>query len=190
MHVTARFPFWSRCRRIPPLAGAVAILVCALSLSSVLPLRGETVPAPQKKKIVGATARITEVSSGLTFAARIDTGAKTSSIHTEKWEIKDPAPQPWDNVGKSIRFRIANEEGESEWIETTVASRVRMRSSVQDDGDYHGRYKVRLQLECNGVKKRVLVTLNDRSGMEYPLLIGRNFLRKDFLVDVDINNDD
>jgi len=30
----------------------------------------------------------------------------------------------------------------------------------------------------------VLVTLNDRTDMEYPLLVGRNYLRGDFLVDV------
>jgi hypothetical protein len=35
------------------------------------------------------------------------------------------------------------------------------------------------------VRKEVLVTLNDRTSMEYPLLVGRNFLQSDFLVDVD-----
>jgi hypothetical protein len=32
------------------------------------------------------------------------------------------------------------------------------------------------------------VTLNDRTDMEFPLLIGRNFLRDDFLVDVSKKN--
>jgi hypothetical protein len=34
------------------------------------------------------------------------------------------------------------------------------------------------------VEKKVLVTLNDREQMKYPLLLGRNFLRDDFLVNV------
>jgi hypothetical protein len=33
-----------------------------------------------------------------------------------------------------------------------------------------------------------MVSLNDRTDMEYPLLIGRNFLRGDFLVDVEKSN--
>jgi hypothetical protein len=37
-------------------------------------------------------------------------------------------------------------------------------------------------------EKKVLVTLNDRTDMEFPLLIGRNFLRGDFLVDVEKND--
>jgi hypothetical protein len=35
----------------------------------------------------------------------------------------------------------------------------------------------------------VLVTLNDRTSMDYPLLVGRNFLHGDFLVDVDMDKD-
>ena len=52
------------------------------------------------------------------------------------------------------------------------------------------RYKVPLTLRWKGIEKKVLVTLNTRNGMKYPLLLGRNFLRGDFLVDVDIDNDD
>ena len=40
------------------------------------------------------------------------------------------------------------------------------------------------------MEKEVLVTLNNRQHMEYPLLIGRNFLHGDFLVDVELNSDD
>ena len=39
-------------------------------------------------------------------------------------------------------------------------------------------------MQWKDFRKEVLVTLNDRTDMEYPLLLGRNFLRGDFLVDV------
>ena len=171
------------------LAGQVALLATPILLICALPLMGKTVSS-KKKHVIGATARIKEVSTGLEFAARIDTGAKSCSIHVDKWEIKDPDPKPLRNVGKSIRFLVANDEGESDWIETIVAGRVRIRNSAQNNGAYHGRYKVRLTLEWEGVKKEVLVTLTDRAGMEYPLLIGRNYLRGDFLVDVEKDSDD
>jgi hypothetical protein len=164
---------------------------CLLALSFVgtLAAEGESV-AKRPKRTIGSTATITEVSSGLPFAARIDTGAKSCSLHVEKWEIKDPERQAVDNIGKSIRFQIKNDEGETEWIETIVAGRVRIKSSVHKDGDTQGRYKVRLTLQWKDFKKDVLVSLTDRADMEYPLLIGRNFLRDDFVVDVSLDSDD
>ena len=65
---------------------------------------------------------------------------------------------------------IENEKGDQAWIEAVIAGRVRVRSCVQSEDDYHGRYKVLLPLEWNGVKKEVLVTINDRTDMDYPLL--------------------
>lgn len=155
-----------------------------------LAAQGDTVAKQTPKQVIGATATVTEVTSGLPFSARIDTGATTCSIHALKWEIEDPARVPKKNVGKPIRVQIANEKGETAWVDGVIAARVRVRSSVQDEDDYHGRYKVLLPLEYNGVKKDVLVTINDRTNMEYPLLVGRNFLRGDFVVDVDVENPD
>jgi hypothetical protein len=43
---------------------------------------------------------------------------------------------------------------------------------------------VYLTISRQGVEKRVLVNLNDRSAMKFGLLLGRNWLESDFLVDV------
>jgi hypothetical protein len=180
---------WSRRRAAAKWAGRTALLVVPFWFATVFPTKGDTVAA-QSKHIIGATATFTEASSGLTFAARVDTGAPTCSIHAEKWEIENRAKRPLENVGKPIRVLIKNEKGDQAWIDTVVAGRVRVRSSVQNEDDYHGRYKVVLPLEWNGVKKEVLVTINDRTDMDYPLLVGRNFLRGDFLVDVERDNRD
>jgi hypothetical protein len=94
------------------------------------------------------------------------------------------------NIGKTVRFLIKGATGKSEWIETTIAGAVRVKSSVFKDGEFDRRYKVRLTLRWKDVEKEVLVTLNDRTDMAYPVLIGRNFLRGDFLVDVAKRNDD
>ncbi len=175
-------------------AGKIGLLAVPLWLLCVLSLKGESkgesvVKRPQKHTI-GATATITEGSTGIPFSARIDTGATTCSIHVEKWEIEKRSRRPSENVGKPIRLQIQNEKGDRAWIETVVAGRVRVRSSVQKEEDYHGRYKVLLPLEWKGFKKEVLVSINDRTDMAYPLLIGRNFLRDDFLVDVSLDNPD
>ncbi len=146
--------------------------------------------AKPTKQIIGATATIVETTSGLPFAARVDTGATTCSIHAVKWEIEGHARHPAKNVGKPIRVLIQNEKGDQAWIDSVVAGRVRVRSSVQSEDDYHGRYKIHLPLAWDGVTKDVLVTINDRTDMDYPFLIGRNFLQGDFLVDVDRDSDD
>jgi hypothetical protein len=143
---------------------------------------------PGTKHVIGATAFITETTTGLPFAARIDTGAASCSLHVEEIKIQDESANPVQNVGKPIRFLIKNEKGDSKWIETTVARVVRIRSATQKDGDLDSRYKVRLTLGWEDFRKEVLVTLNDRTEMAYPLLIGRNFLRGDFLVDVEKDN--
>ena len=169
--------------------GRIAAWAVLLWCVSVLPIRGDTV-AEQTKQIIGATTTIVEGTSGLPFAARVDTGATSCSIHAVKWEIEDHARRPARNVGKPIRVLIRNEQGDEAWIESVVAGRVRVRSSVQGEDDYHGRYKVQLPLEWAGVKKDVLVTINDRTDMDFPLLIGRNFLHGDFLVDVELDGDE
>ncbi|MGD9632681.1 MAG: RimK/LysX family protein [Pirellulales bacterium] len=163
---------------------AVAALVVPLCLAVTFPMKGDVMP-PTSKHVIGATATITELTTGLPFSARIDTGAASCSIHTIKWEIKDPAKRPADNVGKPIRLLIKNDQGDEKWIDTVIAGRVRIRNSALDDEDYHGRYKVKLPFEWNGFKKEVEVTINDRTEMEFPLLMGRNYLSGDFVVDVD-----
>jgi hypothetical protein len=177
--------FWHRSHVLGPAPLLLALLVpvgCADSF-------GETT-STQPKHIIGATAVLTEVSTGISFDARIDTGAKTCSLDVEEMEIKDEARRRSSNVGKPIRFLVKGKEGKSKWIETTIAGAVRIRSSSQTDGKYDHRYKVRLTFEWKGFRKEVLVTLNDRGRMDYPLLVGRDYLRDDFLVDVAQDNED
>jgi len=164
---------------------AGAILVAALVLGGTNLLRGQESVSETDKLIIGATAIVKEASTGIPFQARIDTGAKSCSLHVEKLEIVDEAPGRLRNIGKTVRFLIKGENGKAEWIESKIVAAVRIKSSVFKNGEFDRRYKVRLILQWKDFSKQVLVTLNDRTEMSYPLLIGRNFLRGDFLVDVD-----
>src|SRR5262245_42525127 len=62
------------------------------------PARLASVAKPKLHRI-GATTTITEVSTGLPFPARVDTGAKSCSIHCEKIEIENASAKPEENVG-------------------------------------------------------------------------------------------
>ena len=127
-----------------------------------------------------------EKQSGLLFRARVDTGSKSCSLHVEEMVIEDEEEKWVDNIGKVVRFRVKNRSDETHWLEGRIDGYVIIKTSDTRER----RYKVPLILRWKGIEKKVLVTLNNRNGMEYPLLLGRNFLRGDFLVDVDINNDD
>ena len=121
-----------------------------------------------EKRIIGPTTIVAEADSELDFKARVDTGAMTTSVHVEEWAIEEESEKMEENVGKKIRFRMKNHKGESEWLESRIEEIGVVKTSEQQEA----RYKVQLTLCWNDVKKQVLVTLNDRSHMKYPMLSG------------------
>jgi hypothetical protein len=142
-------------------------------------------PRIAEKRIIGPTTMVAEAHSALDFHARVDTGAMTSSVHVEEWAIEDESTKMEENLGKKIRFRMKNHKGESEWLDSRIEEIGVVKTSEQQES----RYKVQLTLCWNDMKKQVLVTLNDRSHMRYPMLLGRNFLEGDFVVDVGLHNE-
>ena len=155
---------------------------CSLLLLAVLFLVSMNAQAGSLKQIVGATEVVLIEEANLYFKARVDTGAKTSSIHAENIEVDSSG----DPRGKPISFRLITKEGQSRKIETRVTSVVTVKTSELSEH----RYVVPLLMKWNDSKKTVLVSLNDRKNMEYRLLLGRNWLHGDFIVDVDKNNED
>jgi hypothetical protein len=168
--------FWAA---LPACGMAAALVFCGVVGT---PASADESNDKEDKLIIGATATITETSSGIPFEARIDTGAKSCALHVEKVEIPNPETRP--HRGKMARFLIKNHKGESAWLEKKIVAVVRVKSSSLKDGKYDRRFKVRLNLKWKNFEKEVTVSLDDRTDMTYPLLIGRNFLRGDFLVDV------
>jgi hypothetical protein len=172
------------------------VLLPAIFIALVLALGGRANARSQEsvsskpQHIIGATATITEASTGIPFVARIDTGAKSCSLHVEEMEIENESHNRIENIGKKVRFLIRGADGKAEWVETKIATAVRVKSSALKNGEFDRRYKVLLTLRWKKFEKEVLVTLNDRTEMEYPVLIGRNYLRGDFLVDVDKPDDE
>ncbi len=133
------------------------------------------------KLVVGETARITVAEAGLEFLARIDTGARVTSIHALDIEIEGGAENKRANKGKPVTFRVINADGGERVLESTIVD----VASVRNAQGTEYRYVVELTLVWEGFEKPVQVNLRDRSAMTYKLLIGRNWLANDFLVDVD-----
>ncbi len=141
-----------------------------------------TSPTPDKMT-VGATEIIHVVEADLDFLTRIDTGARTTSIHALDIKIENPAVKKKDNIGKKISLTLINGKGERKRLQTTIVDALQVRNAQ----GVETRYMIPLTLRWRGIDKTIKVNLRDRSAMTYKLLIGRDWLSKDFIVDVDIN---
>lgn len=139
-----------------------------------------------QKRVIGATATIMEKQSELLFRARVDSGAKSCSLHIEDYKIEGEAETMSDNIGKVITFHITNGNEEPHWLKAKIAGYVIVKNASHRER----RYKVPLTLRYKDFEKTVLVTLNNREKMDFPLLLGRNFLIKDFVVDVELENNE
>jgi hypothetical protein len=165
---------------------ALAVLLGKLtSVPMESTLMAQSQPDHSPRRVLGPVARVDESESALQFLARVDTGARTCSLHTSEKQVLDGAEFMEDNLGKTVRFRIENRQGESQWIERTIAEVRVIRTSEGEET----RYLVPMTLTVDEVEREVLVSLNDRSRMSYPVLLGRNFLDGQFLVDVSVGDD-
>lgn len=137
-----------------------------------------------QKKVIGATATFT-INQKVTFKARIDTGAATTSINTTHIEVENSSPNKKENVGKIIHFTIVNANG-SEWVTSSVITKATKIINAQG---VEIRYSIPLRLSWNGIDRTVDANLRDRSSMKYKLLIGRDWIAKEVIVDLEFKDD-
>lgn len=115
-------------------------------------------------------------SSKVTLKARIDTGAKTSSIHAV--DVKE-----FERDGKRwVKFKLVS--GKKSFIEKALPVFRTVRIKQDADLDSQRRYVVKMRINLGTISQLVEVTLNDRSNLLYPVLIGRNYLNGVAIVDV------
>lgn len=119
----------------------------------------------------------------LKFLTRIDTGAHTTSIHAFDIKVDDDAGEMRKNIGKTVTFTTMNEKKEFRTLQAKIVDVVIIRNAIAKER----RYQVELGLGWRGESKKVLVNLSDRKKMSYKLLIGRNWLEGDYVVDVEID---
>lgn len=110
--------------------------------------------------------------------AKLDTGAKTSSINARNVEAFTRDGRPW------VRFELVlkNLQGRTR---TVALERPRLRSVLikERDGKPGKRPVVALELCFSGSLHQAEFTLADRTGFNYPVLLGRRFLAGVAVVD-------
>ena len=155
------------------LAHAVLLAGCAQASDAGIEKRSE---AP--KRIVGWVERVAVSPIAFPVKAKLDTGARTSSIHAEDIERFLRDGEKW------VRFTIAVEDPDDvvrrERLERPLYRNVRIKD--HDDAPDR-RAVVELDLCIDGRTERAQFTLADRSRFLYPVLLGRRFLADRFVVD-------
>jgi len=108
--------------------------------------------------------------------AKVDTGARTSSIHVRELEHFERDSTPW--VSFSVYPWQKSLEGKSR-VSAPVKSFKKVRSS---SGSQEERPVVEAEIVIAGEKVRAELTLTNRDQMGFRMLIGREAVKKRFLV--------
>ncbi|XUU60193.1 ATP-dependent zinc protease family protein [Erythrobacter sp. HA6-11] len=113
---------------------------------------------------------------GVRIPAKIDTGARTSSLHATSIERFEKEGKRW------VRFLLDVGEGRSEPAICEVP-RADRRKITSSNGESQERLIIKTALRIGPQSFRAEFSLADRSDMKFPILIGRTALRSRFLVD-------
>lgn len=109
--------------------------------------------------------------------AKVDTGAKTSSLHAFDIRVEK-------KEGKKayVHFKVHPLQSDLTLVVTCKALLVDQRIVSDSGGHKEERYVIRTWLQLGTHKKRVELTLSNRETMKYRMLIGRSAL-KQFYID-------
>ena len=166
----ARHFDWGYFLRARP--AALYFAVCAVLLLASINAFGGT----KRKDIFGWAEEVEIGTSRLKMKAKLDTGADTSSLDASK-----------------IR-RFKTKDGDR-WVEFLVKDKdsgrrirykkrlIRYANIKEHEGPSQRRPVVELEVCLGDHRKVVEVSLVDRSGFQYPILLGRNTLEDIALVD-------
>jgi glutathione synthase/RimK-type ligase-like ATP-grasp enzyme len=140
----------------------------------------------QPTRMIGRRAWARLKSLGIErVAAKIDTGAYSSTLHAENIHISKNSEGIKELVFDIVPSKLLILTNDTALtIKTTEFFDQKIRSS---NGQLQHRYSIKTRISIEGKIFPVVLTLSDRSEMGYPLLIGRRVLRSRFLVNVELN---
>ena len=106
--------------------------------------------------------------------AKIDTGARTSSLHAENVELFERDGVHW------VRFRVPQDGARGPIV--CEAPHVERRSITSSTGHKVERLIIKTEMQLGDAVFPAEIGLADRAYMGFPMLVGRTALRKRFLV--------
>ena len=115
---------------------------------------------------------------GVRLKAKIDTGAKSSSLDVEDITVLSDT---------RIRFKI-HKRRIAEVRVPVEADLVKTSSVRSSNGITQKRYVVRTEMKLCGVQKPILITLTSGRKMIHRMLLGREALADDFYIDAGVDH--
>ena len=121
------------------------------------------------KDIIGSIDKLDFPAFNLeNVESRIDTGATNSSLHCTNIERVDD---------KFVKFNVLGKE-------SFIMPISKIKEVKSSNGVSKSRYFIKTQIVISGKTYISEFSLNNRSSMTYPFLLGRDILLQDFIVDV------
>jgi hypothetical protein len=113
---------------------------------------------------------------------KIDTGARTSTLHVHSLVYLEPLAGSADR-GRAAEITLTPDRHDPSFL-VTARVQVLRQVEVRDSGGHlELRPLIATELVLGPVRKRIFVTLSDRSGMLFRMILGRKAMEGDFLVD-------
>jgi hypothetical protein len=132
-----------------------------------------------KKKIIGRVDKVDFPALDLfNVDVKIDTGAYTSAIHCSQI-IEE------NNTLKCTFYSEGHTNFSGKEVVFDTYSRTNVKSS---NGFKENRFKIKSEVVFFEKTYKINLTLSTREDMKFPVLIGRQFLKNKFIVDVDKEN--
>lgn len=128
----------------------------------------------KEKKLIGWVEKVKVYPGELGYKAKIDTGARTPSINARNIMEFERDGQTW------VRFDLVRKNQARATLELPL---VRQATIKRHFGKQQQRHVVMFGICLGGIYRETQVTLVDRSGFLYDLLLGRSFLKNDFIID-------
>lgn len=154
-----------------------------LGLAALLWLPPEAIrAAPGKLSVYGWLQTVQMATGGepIKFTAKLDTGAKSSSLHALDIEFFERDEQTW--VGFTLAWK--NSKGRVVIPHTRLERPLITETQIRrHSGGPEARPVVEMPICLDGSLRKMQVNLVDRTGFRYPLLIGREQMAGKLIVD-------
>lgn len=131
-----------------------------------------------KKNVIGSEEWVSLNELNIPYVkARVDSGAKTSSLHAVNIQPFQKGNETW------VQFDVFPIQHDGKRKITCKAMVVDMRIIKSSSGDREQRYVVRTSLGLNGEQWNIELTLTNRDSMGYRMLLGRQAMAGRLIVD-------
>jgi hypothetical protein len=140
-----------------------------LSILALFVMFSPEMVSAEEKVTIGTIEDVILLPWRVRLPARIDTGAAKSSLDARELKVQDDL----------VEFKLPQKYGGMQFRLPVVEWR-----HVRTPEGLERRPVVELEICLGSRRFRTKVNLADRSMVKYPLILGRNFLRENFVVDV------